>query len=91
MQNVANLIVEKLSPDALILFGSRARGDHRPNSDFDLAIKVRDLDPVAWSSVKLDVSEDPITLHSVDLVHYERMPEDYQRNISREGKALYVR
>ncbi len=34
-------LVEALNPDRIILFGSRARGDHRPDSDLDLLI-IRD-------------------------------------------------
>ena len=29
--------------DRVVLFGSRARGDHRPDSDYDLAVFVRDM------------------------------------------------
>jgi predicted nucleotidyltransferase len=29
----------------IILFGSRARGDARPDSDYDLLVVLRDLDP----------------------------------------------
>ena len=28
--------------DRVILFGSRARGDHRPDSDYDVAVFIRD-------------------------------------------------
>jgi predicted nucleotidyltransferase len=28
----------------VVLFGSRARGDHRPDSDYDIAVFIRDLD-----------------------------------------------
>jgi predicted nucleotidyltransferase len=31
-------VVDAASPDKVILFGSRARGDHRPDSDIDLLI-----------------------------------------------------
>lgn len=33
---------QAVSPDTVILFGSRARGDHRPNSDLDLLIVCAD-------------------------------------------------
>lgn len=29
--------------ECIVLYGSRARGDHRPDSDYDVAIFVRDL------------------------------------------------
>jgi predicted nucleotidyltransferase len=35
---VARAVQSALAPDKVILFGSRARGDHRPNSDVDLLI-----------------------------------------------------
>ena len=30
--------------EAIVLFGSRARGDHGPESDYDVAVFLRDLD-----------------------------------------------
>ena len=30
--------------DSVVLFGSRAKGDARPDSDYDLAVFLRDLD-----------------------------------------------
>ena len=35
---LAHLVQEAVSPDTVILFGSRARGDHRPDSDMDLML-----------------------------------------------------
>lgn len=38
---------ERMLPDRItqvVLFGSRARGDARPGSDYDVAVFVRDLD-----------------------------------------------
>jgi len=39
---VLGRIVEATNPFAVVLFGSRARGDHRPTSDVDLLIIARD-------------------------------------------------
>jgi predicted nucleotidyltransferase len=38
----ADLYVERL--DRVVLFGSRARGDARDDSDYDIAVFLRDLD-----------------------------------------------
>ena len=37
-----------LRPERVILFGSRARGDHRPNSDFDLLVVSGKFQEVPW-------------------------------------------
>ncbi len=41
MRAVIDRLVEALSPHAIYLFGSRARGDFRPDSDFDLLVITR--------------------------------------------------
>ena len=38
---VVGRLVEQLDPHAIWLFGSRARGDHRPDSDFDLLVVAK--------------------------------------------------
>lgn len=43
---VVRRLVRELDPDRIILFGSRARGEHRPHSDLDLLIiKASDEPP----------------------------------------------
>ena len=37
---IVRRIVEVTDPHRIILFGSRARGDHRPDSDLDLFIEM---------------------------------------------------
>ena len=38
IQIMTRRIVERFSPLKVLLFGSRARGDHRPDSDIDLIV-----------------------------------------------------
>lgn len=45
MQEITRRVVEALSPQRLILFGSRARGDSRPDSDVDLLVVWKDESP----------------------------------------------
>jgi uncharacterized protein len=55
-------LVDGLRPQAIILFGSRARGTYRPDSDYDLLVvseHLRDYDevyrPVAGRGLHCDV------------------------------------
>ena len=41
-------IASALTPKAIILFGSRARGEARPDSDVDLLVVWRDENPPAY-------------------------------------------
>ena len=38
LAEVVRRLVEAVDPDKIILFGSRARGDYRPDSDLDLLV-----------------------------------------------------
>lgn len=89
VKNFVKHLVDSLQPEQVILFGSRARGDHRDNSDFDISIRKEKLSPQSWAKILVDLEEEPFTLHSVDLVHFEEMGEDYQKNIGKEGIILY--
>jgi predicted nucleotidyltransferase len=44
-QDIVGRIVEACDPDKIILFGSRARGDHRPNSDVDILVIKESSEP----------------------------------------------
>jgi uncharacterized protein len=38
-------LIEAYEPERIYLFGSKARGDHSPDSDFDLLVVVSDRAP----------------------------------------------
>lgn len=70
--------------EKLILFGSRARGDHRERSDVDLAVSGGDV--VRFS---LGVEDLP-TLLSFDVIDLDSAVQpELLDSIQREGKILY--
>lgn len=54
-----------------------------------MAIKKSKLDKHAWAQLLVEIDEEPITLHNVDLIHYEEMNEQYRLNIDNEGVIIY--
>jgi len=69
-------LVEGLHPRAIILFGSRARGDHRESSDYDLLVisdRLLNYDevyrPVAGRGLRCDVV--PCTLDAWRQAHLD--------------------
>ncbi len=87
-------IVDKLSQnslvDSIILFGSRARGDHWERSDIDLAVVCPAASIKDWFMMT-DIIDDAPTLLKIDLVRYAEMPEAFREEIDREGITLYER
>jgi predicted nucleotidyltransferase len=91
IDQVVQQIVEKFKPQRIILFGSYARGNPRPESDVDLLIV---LDGPKKS---LDIRHDLGVMFGLDLVVYtprrlkERleMGDWFLRDIVEEGKVLY--
>ncbi len=45
LKRIVEVIVEVLDPDAIILFGSRARGDHNEDSDYDILVLKEGVRP----------------------------------------------
>lgn len=76
--------------DKVILFGSRARGDHEERSDIDLAVFCDDASDDEWLEVLDCLREDRTdTLLKVDCVRFDRCDAVLQENVLAEGVVLY--
>ena len=76
--------------DKIVLFGSRARGDHHDRSDIDLAVFCDQASDKEWQQVLDCLREDRIdTLLKVDCVRFERSNAALKEHIMIEGKVLY--
>ncbi len=74
----------------IILFGSRARGDHKPKSDFDIAIDCPEAGPKEWINMVQAVQAIP-TLLSIQMIRYDSSSFELQARIQEEGVLLYER
>ena len=100
LNDIIPLIVSVVSPDKIILFGSRARGDYLSKSDIDLFIVKKDLtNPrelskliyVALGSQKIDYSIDIV---SVDYDKYNKYIDKkvyFYKSVVEEGVVIYDR
>ncbi len=81
-------LAKRYGAKRLVLFGSRARGDNRYNSDVDLA--VYGMPENNRAEFWLDCEELP-TLLKFDIVHIrDNMDAKFLANIKRDGVNLYV-
>jgi CRISPR-associated protein Cmr1 len=80
---------ETIQPAKIWLFGSRARGGARPNSDFDLAFEA--TRPSFWSQFVVEIGDDPPSLYRYDLVDVHQADPALLNSIHREGILIYER
>ncbi|MFD1412402.1 nucleotidyltransferase domain-containing protein [Oceanobacillus jeddahense] len=73
----------------IILFGSRAVGDHTLKSDIDLAFVAPNMTKEEWVELTFTLEEDLDTLLFLDLIKYEDAPEDLKKEIMKSGRVLY--
>jgi predicted nucleotidyltransferase len=73
--------------EKMILFGSRAFGDHDERSDIDLAL-VGEISRPQWAHLR-DRTYHYRTLYWVSIVHWNRNPPVLQRRILETGVTIY--
>jgi uncharacterized protein len=99
LRQVVDLIVEEFAPLQLILFGSQARGDARPDSDFDVLVvmpngthRLRTGQAIYRALGKIRGRARGVDIVVVTDGEFERGREDLgtiTRAAHREGRALY--
>lgn len=75
--------------EAIILYGSRARGDSRPRSDIDLAIVAPKASRLEWFEI-LNIVDEADTLLKIDCVRFDELEPDDDLRKSIERNAVYI-
>jgi hypothetical protein len=98
IDQIVRTIVQRFDPERIILFGSRARGDARPDSDVDLFVEMETDLPKRQRAAQVRRAFDPYPC-AMDIIVYTPAETNYWRNaaaslvstVLREGKVLYER
>jgi predicted nucleotidyltransferase len=93
-----NILVREAQPERVILFGSYARGEAKPDSDLDLLVVEREvrhqLAEMARLRRALSPLRIPVDLLVTDLARlsssWADFPGSYLYDALREGKVLYA-
>lgn len=75
---------------SMILFGSRAFGDHDERSDVDVAICGPRITRSEWAKIR-DAAYHARSLYWITVVHYDRNPPKLQERVTQTGIEIYVR
>ncbi|MDD4503802.1 MAG: nucleotidyltransferase domain-containing protein [Clostridiaceae bacterium] len=90
--NVLNEIIrisKEYNLEKVVLFGSRARGDNSPVSDYDIAVFDNSLSDIEKASFCLDI-EGIETLKKIDIVFTsDSLSIGLLENINKDGVIIY--
>ena len=96
LQEIVTRIVRQSNPQRIILFGSRARHDARPESDLDLLVVAEDRRPRALRASELygvlsdiPVAMDIVVYQSDEILEWSNVPQAFVTTAVREGMLLY--
>ena len=77
--------------DAVLIYGSRAKGNYRAGSDIDLTIKGSEIPFAEFMQID-DQIDDLMLPYSVDLLQYRQIGNaDLIAHIDRVGVEIYVK
>jgi len=95
---ITDTIIREYQPDKIILFGSRARGGGRPDSDIDLLVisdREKDLPrtrrglKVRLKLASISTPLDILFYTHADLDRWKNVRQSFSATVLREGVVLY--
>ncbi len=96
IQEMVTRIAKRFHPSRIILFGSRARGEARHDSDFDLLIiapssepRWRRAVPVYRLLAGLGVPKDIVWWTPEEIAEWREVKSHFIHTVLQEGKVLY--
>jgi predicted nucleotidyltransferase len=96
LDQIAQQIVRELHPTRILLFGSRARGDARPDSDVDLLVEMESELPPRERAVRIDAlfarrgwPMDVVVYTPQEAAEQRKSRNSLVSAAEREGKVLY--
>lgn len=87
-ETIKKRIIEDLNCEAIILFGSFARGTQNERSDIDIAFKSKREVTKKEAFTEKSLLED-IAKRDIDLVNLDEINDDFRYEILMNGKELY--
>lgn len=100
LRELVRRIVEAVDPQKIVLFGSRARRSHRPDSDIDLLVIKESTEPRYRRSVPIygalgdmlvGVDKDIIVYTPEEIEQWRNASAHFVTTALRDGKVIYER
>jgi len=71
------------------LYGSRAKGTQKAESDYDIAIEWDFGVKESWGAFATELMEKKPSLHQIDLVRLDQVGEELKTKILQEGVVIH--
>ncbi len=102
LQEMVEVIVREVDPETIILFGSRARGDARPDSDVDLLVvesepfsarrsRFQEVNRLYMALRKMPVDKDLLLYSRDEFEFWKTSLNHVVGRAVREGRVLHER
>jgi predicted nucleotidyltransferase len=91
LAEVAGIVKRHLPHARVFLFGSRARGDARETSDFDIAVDAGSKISLGMIARIKDEIDELRTLKSIDIIDLNRVNPAFKTIIRESGVNIYDR
>ncbi|SPF52775.1 DNA polymerase, beta-like region [Candidatus Sulfopaludibacter sp. SbA4] len=98
IDEMVDRIARKFAPEKIILFGSQARGDARPDSDVDLMVLFREVEDPRARAVEIyaalthaGLPKDILVSTTARFERYKNVVNTVYWPAAREGKVVYER
>ena len=98
LADIVRRIVETAQPEKIILFGSRARGDARSDSDFDVLViqesdepRYRRSAPLYVALADLPAEVEVMVYTPEEVEEWSQVPQAFVTTVVREGTTIYER
>lgn len=90
IQNILTIFIQFPEVEQAIVFGSRAKGNHRKGSDVDIALKGKQLSFNIVTRLSLILNEETSMPYKFDVLHYETISSnELKEHIGRVGFVIY--
>lgn len=90
LSEIARLAADCRAIEQVTLFGSRARGDAGPRSDYDLLVAAPDASTSEWIRFVTAIADLP-TLLERTVLRDEEIGDELRQRVAEEGVVVYRR
>lgn len=90
IDEILNIAAQFSEIEKVIVFGSRAKGNHTKGSDIDLAISGENITPATLVKLSERLNSESMLPYFFDILHYENINNnELKDHIDRIGKILF--